>query len=425
MKNKRKLLVSILAGVMALIILLGLILSIIPTAAAAQTSDEIREEIDALEVIQEELNKQMAELEARQNQNWSSIEELVEQKNNLDQQVNLLTSEIDNINAQLLYYTQLIADNQESLDAAQQRLDELNEKNKERIRAMEEAGEVSYWSVIFKASSFTDLIDRLNMMQEIQEADQRRMEALDAAAEAVAQARTRLEAEKEGLEASRLKLAEAQTVLDGKRAEADALLAELNANQRELDEMEADFLAAEEALVAEIAAAEAEYTKVKAEEIAEAKRKAEEEARKKAEEEKKKQEQANKKPNSSGWHTPCAYKSITSAYGWRTHPVTGKYSFHTGIDMANDKGTKIYAAKSGTVTTATYNSVYGYYVVINHGDGYSTLYGHMTNYTVSVGDTVVGGELIGYMGSTGWSTGSHLHYTVYYNGNTVNPANYI
>jgi murein DD-endopeptidase MepM/ murein hydrolase activator NlpD len=116
---------------------------------------------------------------------------------------------------------------------------------------------------------------------------------------------------------------------------------------------------------------------------------------------------------------------LASAYGWRTHPITGKQSFHNGVDLANVTGTPIYAAKSGTVTVATYNGVYGYYVQINHGDGFSSLYGHMTHYIVSVGQSVSAGQVIGYMGSTGWSTGSHLHFTIYYNGNTVNPMNYI
>ena len=116
---------------------------------------------------------------------------------------------------------------------------------------------------------------------------------------------------------------------------------------------------------------------------------------------------------------------MTSAYGNRWHPTQGYYSFHSGVDLAAGYGTSIYAAHSGVVTEAAYSSVYGYYVVINHGDGYSTLYGHMTNYCVSPGQAVSAGQTIGYIGSTGWSTGPHLHYTVYYNGSTVNPMGFI
>ena len=117
--------------------------------------------------------------------------------------------------------------------------------------------------------------------------------------------------------------------------------------------------------------------------------------------------------------------SITDAFGPRTNPVTGVYSNHTGVDFAAGQGTAIYASKSGTVTTAAYAEAWGYYVTINHGDGYSTLYAHMTNYTVSSGDYVAQGDVIGYVGSTGWSTGPHLHFGIMYNGTYVNPMNYV
>lgn len=130
--------------------------------------------------------------------------------------------------------------------------------------------------------------------------------------------------------------------------------------------------------------------------------------------------------SSSGWLYPLPYRvAVTSAYGYRVHPVTGAWSFHTGVDLGAAEGTPIYATRSGTVTTATYSDVYGNYVTINHGDGYSSLYGHMTHYVVSAGEYVSQGEVIGYVGSTGWSTGPHLHFTIYYNGSTVNPMDYI
>ena len=116
---------------------------------------------------------------------------------------------------------------------------------------------------------------------------------------------------------------------------------------------------------------------------------------------------------------------LPSPYGYRTHPITGNYTMHNGVDLAIGAGTPIYATKSGYVTTATYNYAYGYYVTINHMDGFSSLYGHMTNYIVSEGDYVERGQTIGYVGTTGYSTGNHLHFTIYYNGGTVNPMSYI
>lgn len=122
---------------------------------------------------------------------------------------------------------------------------------------------------------------------------------------------------------------------------------------------------------------------------------------------------------------PAGSSVITSPYGFRYHPIDGQYRFHNGVDLGAAAGTPIYATKSGTVTTATYASGYGNYVTINHGDGFSSLYGHMTYYTVSYGQTVSQGEIIGYVGSTGYSTGNHLHFTLFYNGSTVNPMDYI
>lgn len=408
--KKRKFWVSLLAGIMAGVMLLSLVFSILPMTVSAATSAEIKKEIEKLEDEQMDIWMEMDELEAQQDENWESTEEMVAQKDNIDQQINLLNTEIENINEQIRNYALLIAENQKELDQAEAVYEDLSAKNRERIRAMEEEGKLSYWSVLFKASSFMDLIDRLNMIEEIQAADERRLEQLAQAANEVAEARTTLEEEKSALEGSRLELAEAQAVLDEKRAEADEILAQLNAQQRELVAMYEEYEQLEAALSAEIAKAEKEYTEQKKREEAAARPPA---------------SGGSSAPSSGGWVTPCSYTVLTSAYGWRTHPITGKQSFHNGVDLANVQGVPIYAAKSGTVTVATYNGVYGYYVQINHGDGFSSLYGHMTHYIVGVGQYVSAGQVIGYMGSTGWSTGPHLHFTIYYNGNTVNPMNYI
>ena len=421
--KKHKRLVSLLAGIMAAIMLLTLLVGILPVSASAKSSAEIKAEISDLKGDRSDIRDQLEDLENKQDANWESIEEMVEQKNNIDQQIGLLYEEMDNISEQIRVYSELIAANQEELDEAEAKLAELNEKNKERIRAMEEEGEVSIWSVIFKARSFTDLIDRLNMMKEIEEADKRRMSELSDAAIAVANARSALETEKAELETSRTALKETEAELDEKRARADELLAELNADKRELDALEDKWADEEAELSAQIAAAEVEYTKaLKAEE---------EERKRKEEEERKKQEEANKNPGSSNpssnatWGRPCSWRKLTSKYGYRNHPTTGQWKFHNGVDLANDQGTPIYAVRSGKVTVATYGSTYGYYVTINHGDGFSSLYAHMTRYVVSKGDTVEKGQLIGYMGSTGRSTGPHLHFSIFYNGSAVNPMNYI
>lgn len=122
---------------------------------------------------------------------------------------------------------------------------------------------------------------------------------------------------------------------------------------------------------------------------------------------------------------PCSYVYISGTYGWREAPTEGASSYHTGIDLAGAAGTPIYASRSGEVTRGGYNEYNGYYVGINHGDGFSSVYLHMTTYVVEIGDYVTQGQLIGYMGETGIATGPHLHLTIYYNGETVNPADFI
>ena len=408
---------------------LVLLIPMLSAEVTAESSSDIKSQISKLKEDQLAVREQLEELEREQDSNWESIEEMVEQKDNIDRQIALLYAQIENLNSQIRVQTELIAANQEELDEAEAKLAELNEKNQERIQAMEEEGEISFWSVLFKAKSFTELIDQLNMIEEIQQADQRRMSELSEAAVAVAKARVYLSEEKAELEEARSELLQTQTELDEKRTEADRILVELNADHRALEQMEADYEAEEAELSAQIAAAEVEYTKAL---------RAEEEARRKAEEERRRQEE-NSKPSSDSssvenegrypanesWRRPCSWRKLTSPYGYRTHPITGQWKFHNGVDLANSMGTPIYAARSGSVTVATHGKTYGEYVTINHGDGYSSLYAHMTHYVVSKGQYVTKGQLIGYMGTSGRSNGPHLHFSIFYNGSSVNPMNYI
>ncbi len=423
--KKRKLWVSVLAGIMAGIMLLSLLLSLLPTKAYAQSSSEIKIQINALENQRDELQAQMDELEAKQNDNLSDIQEILEQKNLIDQQIGILQAQIRNINDQISAQNLLIADKQDELDAAELRLKDLNEKNKERIRTMEEEGSLSYWSVLFKSNSFADLLDRLNMVEEIAAADQRRLQALREAATKVESARDELTLEKENLEEDKAELADSEILLDEKREEADALILELLAKGAELDAIMEEYEAQEYDLLEEIAAREEEYNQAKEREY--------------------QQWLSTSVPstgNSSGnnggsnnndyfvggnWIAPCSYVYVSSPFQaeGRLHPVLGYVRPHNGIDLAAYEGTPIYATRGGTVTTATYDSGAGYYVSINHGDGFSSIYMHMTHYVVSSGEHVSQGELIGYVGSTGLSTGAHLHFGISKNGTYVNPANYI
>lgn len=235
--NIRKKGVSCLAGLLAAVLALSLLAGSLPVPARALSSGEIKDQINNLEEERDALDAQMAELDAQMTENMEEIQEIADQKKRIDQQIFLLYEQVNNINEQIAAYGVLIADKQEELDEATARFDALSDKNRERVRAMEEEGELSYWSVLFKASSFADLLDRINMINEIAAADKRRLEELADAAQVMRRAREDLETQKAGLEANKADLEATQLRLDGKRAEADRLLAELHARGEEYEEM--------------------------------------------------------------------------------------------------------------------------------------------------------------------------------------------
>ena len=427
MKNRKRL-VSIMAGVMAVIMLLSLILSLIPTKVNAASSSEIKKQIAQLKEDKKELEAQMKDVQKQTEENEDEIAGLVEQKDAIDQEIFLLYEQIENINQQLSAYALLIADKQDELDEAQDHLSALSEKNRARIRAMEEDGEVSYWSVLFKANDFSDFLDRLSMVEEIAASDRRRLEEMDKAAAEVAVAKTALAEEKDELELVKDEMDAAQVILDEKRAEADAVLAELVQRGFELEDLYAEMEAQEEEFLEEIAQKEKEYNEAKRQEWIQYM-----------------STYVTQPPatqpgssggssggsssggtvSSSGWLKPCAYRCVSSPFGNRDAPTAGASTNHQGIDLSAPEGTPIYASRTGVVTAATFSKSAGYYVSINHGDGFSSIYMHMTRYVVSKGQAVSAGQVIGYVGSTGVSTGPHLHFGISYNGTYVNPANYI
>ena len=417
--NKRKRRVRILAGIMAAILLLSLILSLIPTKAGAASSSEIKKQISALKDEKKEIDAQLKEVKGQYKANSNEIKDIVGQKDAIDREIQLLHQQIDNINQQVATYALLIADKQDELDNATVRLEELQEKNKERIRAMEEDGEISYWSIIFKANDFSDLLDRLSMIQEINAADQRRLEEISKVASQVSNVQSELKLEKSDLEGTRAELDAAEITLEQKRQEADGLLAELVAKGDEYQELIDESEELQSKLMKEIAQAEkdlkaAQYKEWLATYVPTTKPSGKDTT------------PSTQVPSSSGWIKPLKSYTFTSAFGMRLHPVKKKWLMHEGVDLSAPQGTPIYAAKTGQVTRTAYQEGgAGYYVSINHGDGFASIYMHMTHYIVSPGQHVSAGQVIGYVGSTGISTGPHLHFGISYNGTYVNPMNYI
>ena len=426
MKNRKKM-VSLLAGIMAAVMVLTLVLSLLPTRAYAASSSEIRKQINQLKDQKSELKSQIEDLKKQYQANKDDIADIVSRKNIIDQEIGLLHAQLDNINEQISAFGVLIADKQDELDNAQAHYDQLNEEYRVRVRTMEEEGTLSYWEVLFKANSFSDLLDRMSMIEEIAASDNRRLKELDEATQAVAKAQSELETEKADLETTKEELNATQAELDDKRSEADEVITELIAKGVELEGMKTDLEAEDENLLKQIAQMEKEYNSAKHQEwlaymatyttVAPATTAASSGSGSNS---------GTSTPSSGGnWLRPCSYTYMSSPFGFRTSPTSGASSYHQGVDLAAPANTPIYASRAGVVTTATYSNNAGYYVTINHGDGFSSIYMHMNNYVVSSGQAVSAGQLIGYVGRTGIATGYHLHFGIAYNGAYVNPCAYV
>ena len=411
---KKKKLISVLTFAVSLLMAVSLIGNIQQNRVQAASSGELKQQLQELEEQNEALQEEIDGIRSQLSTNLDEMQQMVTQKNLVDQEIALLNQQMEILNNQISAYSLLIADKQDELDAAENRLEQLQIKNKQRIRAMEENGELSYWEVLFEASSFTEMLDQLEIVQEIAEADRLCLQEMDAAAKEVSEAREVLEVEQAFLQEKREAMDETQLQLEEKRAETDELLIQLKAKGDEYEAMLMESEQLQEDLAAEIALKTDEYEDAKYKEWL-----------------------ATSKPTggSAGvgnvvsgvtWLLPCNYNSFSSPFGYRYHPISGEWKMHNGVDLTGATGTPIVATRSGYVTVASYqHGGAGYYVALSHGDGYGSIYMHMTHYIVSVGQYVDAGEVIGYMGSTGGSTGTHLHFGISYNGVYVNPADYI
>lgn len=362
------------------------------TAAKVTQSqiDALKKDANSLAAEKQELAKQLKEIRADKSQAQN-------QKNLLEQQINVIQSEIDNINDQIGKYDELIGAKQEEIAETQARTDEQYELFCQRVRSMEEEGETSYWSIILGSGSFAEMLDNFMMIEEIIEYDNSVMDALAALKQLLQTEQAELEDARSEQEAAKAVQVAAQDELQARQSEVDSLISEISSQEDKLE-------AAEAALKKEAAAMDAQIKKLEQQYAA----------------------QIANVPSESGylWPLPASWNTLSSLYGSRIHPITRKANNHTGIDIPASAGTNIYAAKSGVITTSTYNSSYGNYVVVSHSDGTSTLYAHMSKRNATVGTTVKQGAVIGYVGTTGSSTGNHLHFEVRVNGNRTDPVNY-
>ena len=417
---KQRKLTRLVCIILAAVMLLSLVAYALTLVVGAASSAEILKELEALRAEQSEIKAKSDALEASIEQNQSKTQTLVEQKADLDQQMEITRITINNLHEQVQQYSLLIAEKQKELEAAQDAEAQLQEQYRTRLRSMEETGSVSYWSILFQASSFSDLLDRVDMIREIAKSDQLILEQLAEATAAVEKERTELEQQRQELEQTEQELNDQQTLQEQQREESNKMILQMQVEYAALSDEYKTAEAAEDQIRETIKQTETAYFNALSKE----------EAARIAAQNKANNNKAN--PNSAGatatggFLFPLAWSNgVTCAYGPRTHPIYGYQSNHTGVDLGSGMNTEIYATKSGTVTASSYGEANGYYMTFNHGDGYSSLYAHMVSNEVSVGDYVTQGQVIGHVGLSGWTTGAHLHFEILYNGSNVNPMNYI
>lgn len=407
--NVRKRLLSVLA--LTLIIALTLTMLATPIAAVSQA------DIDALKEQKAEIESSQADIQAEIDRLQSEQATVLEKKAALDEQNELARQEIELINEQIDIYDKIIAQKGIELEEAISEENAQMERYRVRMRAMEEEGAVSYLAVLFNATSFTDLLSRIDFVREIMEYDSELEDSCIEAREHVQEVKADYEAVQVEQEATKAELLDRKEDLERQIEAAYEMIAAIEAD---IESNQEEYLAnerAEQELDGEINDLIAKL---------EEQRKAAEAAA-----------AAAAAVNGTGGSTtpstqvasgmfiwPTTAYTVTSPWGYRTHPIFGTQKFHAGIDIGVGSGQPIYAAASGTVVTASPSDSYGNYVMIAHSNGYYTLYAHQTRYIVSVGQTVSQGEVIGYVGSTGWSTGPHLHFEVRVNGSTVDPMSF-
>lgn len=409
-------------------VVLAVVMVFFAMAAAMPGAQAVtQQEISDLKSQASELDAQKQELQEKLDKLANSKDAALDEKFLLEEKINVLKEQIALSEQSIEELGEMIVQKEEELAQAKEEEAKYYDEYCQRVRSMEERGNVSYLSVLFNANSFSDLLDQINAIAEIVDYDNQVMDQLAAARQAVADAKADLEESKSAEEAAKADLETQKADLVAEEANVDAVIAEITSQSsvyaEKMDELEDDSANVSN----QIAAAEKAYQ-------------AQLEAQKKAEEEAQKQQQNNSSsgsgsvPNggggsasSSGYLWPLSgYTRVSSPFGYRICPFHGQ-ELHGGCDIPAPGGTPIMAAKSGVVVISTYSSSYGNYVVIAHSDGSRTLYAHQSQRAVSAGQTVSQGQVIGYVGSTGSSTGNHLHFELWLNSSSssrVNPVAY-
>ena len=404
---QKKHLKPIFSFALAFVMAASLFVGFIPTTASAVTQSEIND----LKSQKAALSEQSASYEATISSLKNKKNAQVELKTALDSKLALTNQQIMNLEEQIKLHDALIERKTQEVGEAQVTADEQLEKYKKRVRAMEESGRYNYVEVLFGANSIGEFLSLIDDIGDIMKSDKELEDSYKESVVNLKEAKAEYEEVQTELKQNKVECAQLKDQLQVDITQAAAVITSLQSDINENAAVLSELDSQESALQSQIQAKVNQLN-----------------------EQKKAEEEANRNNNNGGssggsttgtgnlvWPSYCTY--ISSRQGPRVHPITGEYKNHGGTDIAASYGSAIYAADSGRVVSSSdgWNGGWGNYVMIDHGNGMQTLYAHMSSRAVSVGQTVSRGQTIGYVGSTGMSTGPHLHFEMYVNGSRIDP----
>lgn len=379
-------------------LLTGLVLCGTPAYIGAEDEDLTNQ----LDQIQQQVNDQNTKKVNAE----TVISSVSEQLRQIEEQLRQASAELGGIQQQRVAVENDITINERQLQEAQKRLEGREAVFYKRVRDIYINGRLSYLDVVIGSKDFNDFANRLEVLRRIINSDINLINEIK-------KERADIEARKQQLEANRVKLVEIEKAVIAKQSEIEQKKAERNEVLQRAQNDRATAMQAIEELNASSAQVTALLKERQAARAAAAAAVATEQA------------QSYTWVQGSGQLGWPASGEITSPFGYRTHPIWGTTIYHAGIDIGVDEGVPVHAADGGTVVWSGWMGGYGYAVVIDHGNGLSTLYGHNSELVVSEGEAVGKGQVIAYAGSTGNSTGPHVHFEVRVNGDPVDPMGYL
>lgn len=390
---------------------LGLILVLaagIPIQASSASTEKVTEDAASTKSLQEAQDEK-AQLEKALKEAQSTIEDLRDSKGDIESKVTELNQQLIDISAritdlenQLTAKSEDIQETKDELAGAKEREAQQYADMKVRIQFMYENGQTSYLEALLSSRNISEFLNSADYIAQIQSYDRQKLTEYQDTVESIVNLEAQLEQEYTDLEALKSTVESNKATVAAMMRQKESELADISGDiedaQSDVDYYAAEIQAQEE-LIAAIKRAEAEKAAAGVEEH----------------------------PYTGGafrWPCPSSTR-VTSDYGTRVSPMSGASSNHKGIDIGASSGADIIAAADGTVTAASYSSAAGNYVMIDHGGGLYTVYMHASSLLVSPGQTVSAGDVIAKVGSTGISTGSHLHFGVSLNGSYVSPWSYL